>query len=48
MLTSPDELEALEETLEIMSDPRLMAEIARARAEIAVGEIVELTELRRS
>lgn len=35
VLLSVDDLESLEETLEIMSDPKLMAGIREAREEIA-------------
>jgi prevent-host-death family protein len=38
VLISPDDLEGLEETLEIMSDSQLMASIRESEAEIARGE----------
>jgi len=38
VLISPDELESLEETLEILSDPELMAQIRESEEEIARGE----------
>ena len=47
VLIAPDDLAALEETLEILSDPALMAELAEARADIDAGTTVELSELRR-
>lgn len=47
VLISPDDLAALEETVEILSDPTLMADLARARGEIEAGTTVELTELLR-
>ena len=47
VLISPDDLAALEETLEILSDPVLMAGLVEARAEIEAGTTVELTELPR-
>ncbi len=47
VLVSPDDLAALEETLEILSDPEAMAELRAARAEVEAGTTVELTELRR-
>jgi prevent-host-death family protein len=47
VLISPDDLAALEETVEILSDPALMVSLAEARAEIAAGTTVELTEFPR-
>lgn len=47
VLISPDDLASLEETLDILSDKALMAQVAEARAEIDSGETVELTALRR-
>jgi antitoxin YefM len=47
VLISADDLASLEETLEVMSNGSLMADIARGAAEMAAGETVELTELRR-
>jgi antitoxin YefM len=47
VLISPDDLEALEDTLEILSDPAAMKEIEAARREIARGEVVSGDELRR-
>lgn len=47
VLVSPDDLASLEETLDILSDKALMAQVAEARAEIDSGETVELTALRR-
>ena len=47
VLIAPDDLAALEETLEILCDPALMAELAEARADIDAGTTVELSELRR-
>lgn len=46
VIMSPDDLEALEETLELLSDPEAMAEIARARADVADGKVLSATELR--
>ncbi|MDR0627206.1 MAG: type II toxin-antitoxin system Phd/YefM family antitoxin [Bifidobacteriaceae bacterium] len=37
VLVSPDELESLDETLAILSDRSLMAEIAQAQAELDAG-----------
>lgn len=46
VLLSPDDLEALEDTLEILSNPDAVAEIEHAREEIARGEGVTAEELR--
>jgi prevent-host-death family protein len=47
VLVSPDDLASLEETLDILSDKNLMAQVAQARAEIDASETVELPALRR-
>ena len=47
VLVSLDDLASLEETLDILSDKALMAQIAEARAETDSGETVELAALRR-
>jgi antitoxin YefM len=44
VLLSVNDLESLEETLEIMSDRKLMAQIRRGRADIAAGKAVPLTK----
>ena len=44
MVLSVDDLEGLEETLDILSDPKLMRRIRKAEAEVAAGEAVELTK----
>jgi len=46
VLISPDDLEALEDTLEVLADPRARKEIERARAEIAEGKGIGADELR--
>ena len=46
VLISPDDLDALEDTLEILSNPQAMKEIEQAREEIARGESVSADELR--
>lgn len=46
VLISPEDLEALEDTLELLSDPRFLAEIKKARGEIARGKGVKAEELR--
>ena len=40
VLISPDDLEALEETLEILSDRRAVRELAEAEASVAAGDVV--------
>lgn len=46
ILISPDDLEALEDTLEILSNPQAIEEIEAARQEIARGEAVTGEQLR--
>lgn len=46
VLISPDDLEALEDTLEILSNPDAIREIEQARQEIARGEVISADELR--
>ena len=46
VLISPTDLEALEDTLELLSDPAALAEIEKARKEIARGKGVKAEELR--
>lgn len=43
VLVSTEDLESLEETLEIMSDPELMAAIREAEADVAAGRTEPLT-----
>ncbi len=46
VLISPEDLEALEDTLELLSDPRALREIRSGRSEIAKGKGVRAAELR--
>jgi prevent-host-death family protein len=46
VLISVDDLESLEETLDILSDPQIMAEIREAQAEAARGEFATEAQLR--
>ncbi len=46
VLISPDELEALEETLAVLSDPELLARVREGEKAMARGEGVALEELR--
>lgn len=46
VIMSPEDLEALEDTLELLSDPKALKEIDRARQEVARGKVVTAEELR--
>ncbi len=46
VLISPEDLEALEDTLELLSDPQAVREIEQARREIAEGKGLKVDELR--
>ena len=46
VIMSPEDLEALEDTLELLSDPKALKEINRARQEVARGKVVTAEELR--
>jgi antitoxin YefM len=46
VLVSPDDLESLEETLAIMSDPALVAQIREGQTAIDAGDAVTLDQLR--
>ena len=46
VLLSPDDLESLEETLDVLSTPAALEEIQRAQHEIDSGESVSADELR--
>ena len=46
VLISPEELESLEDTLEILSDPDAMRQLAESRQAYAAGEFVTGEELR--
>ncbi len=46
VLISPDELEALEEPLAVLSDPELMTRVREGEEAVARGESVTLEELR--
>ncbi len=47
VIISPDELESLEETLELLSDSKAMREMRRAEAAVEAGKVVTADELRR-
>jgi prevent-host-death family protein len=46
VLVSPEDLEALEDTLDLLSDPQALAQIDRAREEISEGRVVDAEALR--
>lgn len=46
VMISPDELASLEDTLELLSDPEAMRELAEARRAAAAGDYVTGDELR--
>ena len=46
VLISPEDLEALEDTIDLLSDPKAMREIERARTDIAKGKGVGADELK--
>ncbi len=45
VLISPDDLEALEDTLDLLADPAALAEIERARQDIASGKGIRADKL---
>jgi len=46
VIMSPADLEALEDTLELLSDPRALKEIKAARNDIARNRVITADELR--
>ena len=46
IILSPDDLEALEATLDILSDPKAMREIRKAECDVEAGHVVTGDELR--
>jgi len=46
VLISPDDLEALEETLAVLSDPDLMRQLAEAKHAVTAGDVVDEAGLR--
>jgi prevent-host-death family protein len=47
VIVHPDDLESLEETLAIMSDPELMAGIREAKKAVAAGDVYSLAEVKK-
>lgn len=46
ILMSPDDLASLEDTLDLLSDPDAMAELAKARREAKTGKTLNAEQLR--
>ncbi|MDA8043989.1 MAG: type II toxin-antitoxin system Phd/YefM family antitoxin [Actinomycetota bacterium] len=46
VILSPGDLEALEDTLELLSDPQALAEIRAGRDDVAAGRTVTAEDLR--
>jgi antitoxin YefM len=46
VIVSPDDLQALEDTLDLLSDPEALTAIRAARREVDVGDVVTADELR--
>lgn len=46
VILSPDDLEALEDTLDLISDPKAMRAIRKAEADIDAGKAVDAAALR--
>lgn len=46
VIMSPEDLEAIEDTLDLLSDPSAMKEIAAARADVAKRRVLNSEELR--
>jgi antitoxin YefM len=44
VLVSADDLESLEETLAILSDPETLDQVNRSRADIAAGDAMQLSK----
>jgi prevent-host-death family protein len=45
VLISPDDLAALEETLDVLSSPESMRQLAESRAAIAAGDVLDADQL---
>jgi len=46
VIMSPEDLEAIEDTLDLLSDPRAQKEISAARADVAKGRVIKGDALR--
>lgn len=47
VLISPDDLDALEETLDVLSDPMTMRQLREGEAAMAAGDVIDEGDLRR-
>jgi PHD/YefM family antitoxin component YafN of YafNO toxin-antitoxin module len=45
VIMSPADLEALEDTLELVSDPKALKEIAKAKEDVSKGRVVSAQEM---
>lgn len=45
VLISPDDLAALEETLDVLSSPEAMRQLAESRAAVAAGDLLDADQL---
>lgn len=45
VIISPDDLEALEESLEVLASPDAMRQLAESRAAIAAGDVLDADDL---
>ncbi|WBB97887.1 MULTISPECIES: type II toxin-antitoxin system Phd/YefM family antitoxin [unclassified Solwaraspora] len=45
VLISPDDLAALEETLDVLSSPEAMRQLAESRAAIAAGDVLDASQV---
>jgi prevent-host-death family protein len=45
VLISPDDLAALEETLDVLSSPEAMRQLAESRAAVAAGDVLDADQL---
>jgi prevent-host-death family protein len=45
VIVSPDDLAALEETLDVLSSPEAMRQLAESRAAVAAGEVLDADQL---
>ncbi len=45
VLINPDDLESLEETVEVLSDPAVIRRLRKAQAEVERGEVVDEEQL---
>lgn len=46
VLISPEELDSLEDTLELLSDPAALAQLRDSQLALAAGDVIDANELR--